>query len=419
MTGRYSTALAALALFSVLAPAATLAIEPVNSDKFNIASKVDLKQLTPENFVDLLTPAAKEEGSIVLYDFAPFTDYFQKSVIPKFEQTYGVKVEYAAVDGDQAVQQMIAAKRAGAAPPADVFFMPNGGVAAMDQEGALANLPLTTMLPSAQDLDPKIATVARGYKHGGIVVPFHRNQTAIAYDTRYVQPGSEPKTFEEILEYAKKNPKKFAMTHPDKGGSGGGFLESAILKFASADCQKRIYDYNVSEADAKAWAESSCLDPVIAYFKELVQYAEVTNGNEDTYALISNGAANVATVWEDGVLDFIAQGLMPPSVRTRLLTSGEVGDGDGIAIPSTTGKVEAALLFIDFVMRDEFQLLKLETIGSRTARTKLDVSGALKPEVVERLVPQDQYAQLTRPRISGAMSDAAVARFIVDVLKPQ
>ena len=419
MTGRYSTALAALALFGVLAPAATLAIEPVNSDKFNIASKVDLKQLTPENFVDLLTPAAKEEGSIVFYDFAPFTDYFQKSVIPKFEETYGVKVEYAAVDGDQAVQQMIAAKRAGAAPPADVFFMPNGGVAAMDQEGALANLPLTTMLPSAQDLDPKIATVARGYKHGGIVVPFHRNQTAIAYDTRYVQPGSEPKTFEEILEYAKKNPKKFAMTHPDKGGSGGGFLESAILKFASADCQKRIYDYNVSEADAKAWAESSCLDPVIAYFKELVQYAEVTNGNEDTYALISNGAANVATVWEDGVLDFIAQGLMPPSVRTRLLTSGEVGDGDGIAIPSTTGKVEAALLFIDFVMRDEFQLLKLETIGSRTARTKLDVSGALKPEVVERLVPQDQYSQLTRPRISGAMSDAAVARFIVDVLKPQ
>jgi ABC-type uncharacterized transport system YnjBCD substrate-binding protein len=401
-----------------LAPASALSVEPVNSDKFNVSSKIDLKKLTTANFAELLMPVAKEQASIVFYDFAPFTEYFQKTVIPKFQETYGIKVEYAAVDGDQAVQQMIAAKRAGAVPPADVFFMPNGGVAAMDHEGALANLPLSSMLPSAQDINPEAANVARGYKHGGIVVPFHRNQTAIAYDTRFVKPGSEPKSFEEILAYAKANPKKFAMTHPDKGGSGGGFLESAILKFASPDCLKRIYDYNVSEADAKAWANSACLDAVMAYFKELVQVAEVTNGNEDTYALISNGAANVATVWEDGVLDFIAQGLMPQSVRTRLLVSGEVGDGDGIAIPSTTTKLEAGLLFVDFVMRDQYQLLKLEKIGSRTARTKLDVTGALKPEVVERLVPQEQYSTLTRPRISGAMSDAAVARFIVDVLKP-
>ena len=38
------------------------------------------------------------------------------------------------------------------------------------------------------------------------------------------------------------------------------------------------------------------------------------------------------------------------------------------------------------------------------------MAGALKPEVVERLVPQDQTQTQAGPHL-GAMSDAAVARF--------
>ena len=63
----------------------------------------------------------------------------------------------------------------------------------------------------------------------------------------------------------------------------------------------------------------------------------------------------------------------------RPATSGGV-DNDQIARNAgiETSKLEAGLLFVDFVMRDEFQLAKLEAIGSRTARTKLDVASALK-----------------------------------------
>jgi hypothetical protein len=41
------------------------ATEPVNSNAFNVSTSIDLAQLTPQNFYDVLGPAAKAEESIV------------------------------------------------------------------------------------------------------------------------------------------------------------------------------------------------------------------------------------------------------------------------------------------------------------------------------------------------------------------
>ena len=68
-------------------------------------------------------------------------------------------------------------------------------------------------------------------------------------------------------------------------------------------------------------------------------------------------------------------------------------------------------------MSDEIQLYKLSVNGSRSARTKLDIAKALSPEVVERLVPQDRYDTLARPRIVGTVTDAASARFVSEILQ--
>ena len=66
--------------------------------------------------------------------------------------------------------------------------------------------------------------------------------------------GTEPKSFPELLAFAKANPQKVAITNPTKGGSGSGFLESAILAMTSKDCQARLYDYTLTPAEAEAWA---------------------------------------------------------------------------------------------------------------------------------------------------------------------
>ena len=394
------------------------AFEPVGGTEFNVKSTIDLKALTTANFYEMLVPEAVKEGTVVFYDFGESEKELFAEIIRRFEAKYpGVKVDYHQVDGEQSVQRLIAAKQAGQPSPVDLFWMPNGQVRVANEAGVIANLPLNTMLPSAPDLNQNAATVSRGCVHNGIVAPFHRNQTAIGFDTRVVPMGTEPKSFPELLAYAKANPMKVALTDPTKGGSGSGFLETAILAMATKDCQSRLYDYTLTEDEAKAWAAGPCLDPVLAYFKEIKPLVEFTNGNSDTLNLFTNGEINVGTVWEDMVFDFVGRGLIPPTIKARLMTEGEVGDGDGAMIPAGAVHVAGALLYMDFLMSDEIQLYKLMLNGSRSARTKLDIASALGEDVVTRLVPQDQYDTLARPRIVGTVTSAAAARFVVEILQ--
>ncbi len=399
--------------------ASALAIEPVNGAAFNVdAGGLNLKTLSAKNFLSRVSTLAKKQASLTFYDFTEsFSPLFKNEVLPRFEKKYGITVKYLPVDGAVAVQQLIAAKKANQPSPVDVFFISNGQVETAVEGGIVANLPLNTLLPSAPDLNQAAATVSRGFAHGGVVVPFHRNQTAIGYNTRFVASGSEPTTFEELLAYAKQNPKRFAMTNPSKGGSGGGFLESAILNFIKDEaCRKPLYDKRVDPPQAEKWA-TDCLAPVMAYFKELAPNVEITNGNTDTLTLIANGAAYVGTIWEDQAYDFMGRGLLPNTVKFRLLKSGQVGDGDGLMIPAGTQKLAAALLFTNFLLSDEIQALKLELNGSRSARTTLNVAKLLKPENAARLLPTDQYPTLSRPRINGDLSSAAQKRFTQDILQ--
>jgi ABC-type uncharacterized transport system YnjBCD substrate-binding protein len=86
-------------------------------------------------------------------------------------------------------------------------------------------------------------------------------------------------------------------------------------------------------------------------------------------------------------------------------------------VPSGTGNVAGALLFVDFILSDEIQLLKLELNGSRSARTRLDIGRGLPAQNVARLVPQEQYATLSRTRITGTLSTAATRRFVTEILQ--
>ena len=86
-------------------------------------------------------------------------------------------------------------------------------------------------------------------------------------------------------------------------------------------------------------------------------------------------------------------------------------------IPSGATHLAGALLFMDYLMSDEIQLYKLErqrfALGAHQARHR----AALGPEVVERLVPQEQYAEFARPRIVGTVTDAASERFVSEILQ--
>ena len=392
----------------------SLAVEPVAGDAFNVKAKIDVKTLDSSNFDATVTPVAKTEtgSELVFYDFADTLCDLLAKESQGFTAATGIKVKHVCVDGDTATQQLLAAQQAGGSPPADVFFGPNNNMRTLTKAGVIANIPLIKLLPNALDVEPEAATRSRGFEHGGTVVPFHRNQTVIAYNS--AQVANPPNTLEAVFDYAKANKLKVAVTNPTMGGSGSGFVESALLALAP-ECKDELYDFSLSEDHAKAVAEK-CMPKVVQFFKDRHDLIDFTNGNENSIQDIANGVVSFATVWEDDLYTLAAKGMVPKTVKPMLLSTGEVGDGDGLFIVSTTNKLEAALLYTNFLMSDQVQIDKLDQTGSRTARLKLVTAGKISEKLANYLVPDAAYHQSTRPRINGLISDAAADIFVKQVI---
>jgi hypothetical protein len=68
-------------------------------------------------------------------------------------------------------------------------------------------------------LDPEAARRSRVFEHGGTVLPFHRNQTVLAYN--WANVDQVPQTLDELFA-AEAEGGKVAITIPTEGGSGSG-----------------------------------------------------------------------------------------------------------------------------------------------------------------------------------------------------
>lgn len=407
------------ASITLLMSTTAFAVEPVGADTFNTDPGFDLATLTADNFYDVIVPLAKEEGSLTFYDFTDsFGPLFNDYIIPQFEEKYGITVDYIRGEGAAANQQLIAAHKAGVASPADAYFVSSGGLPLLTSEGVIANLPLQSLLPNGAALNPDIATITSGVEHGGIFVPFHRNQTDIVYNTSMVDEASVPTNFDGLLEWAKANPGKFIVTAPAGGGSGSGFLQSlAFAKVTGDECRAAFTNWTITEEEATAYAASDCMKPVWDYYTALLPVVEVTNGNADTLNLIANGAGAMGTAWEDMAYDFIGRGLLPPTVRQQLLEEGQVGGGDGLLLPVDGAHPAAGLLMLDFLISKEVQLEKLQINGSRSARTDLDPAAAFTPEQVARLIPTEQFAERAIVGMPAKLNAQLAAHFTANVLR--
>lgn len=411
------TILAASAI--VLLTSAAYAVDPIGADSFNFEPGFDLKTTTAANFHDVVEPLAKQEGSLTFYDFTDsFGPLFNERLIPEFESAYGITVNYVRGDAQAAAQQLLSAHAAGAKSPADVYFVSSGNVPLFLSSGVMANVPLNELLPNGTALDQQIATITGGIKHGGAYLPFHRNQTAIAYDSRAVPADQLPQNLDALAAWAKANPGKLIITSPAGGGSGSLFLQSiALAKVTGDDCRATFTNFTITKDEASAYAASDCMTPVWNFYKDILPSAEITNGNSDTLNLIANGGGSIGTAWEDMAYDFSNRGLLPPAVRLELLEEGQVGGGDGMFLPSNGSAPAAGLLFLDFMVSKDVQLTKLQRNGSRSARTDIDPAATFTPEQVQHLIPTDQFATRQRVSVPAVLNQAFVDYFVANLLR--
>ena len=226
-----------------------------------------------------------------------------------------------------------------------------GYVAAAESEDLFAKLDFS-LISDYQNV--KIQSAFDNEK----VVPYRGTTVVFAYDSARVP--EPPKTWEELTEWIKANPGRFAYNPPSTGGAGSGFVQTAIYK----DQPKETWT-SEDPANKSFW------DAGFAYLTELHPFMYQSGGrtlypnkNQGTLDLLINKEVDIIPAWADQVLSNLANEILPATVKLHQLDQALSGTDVVLALPSisTPEKAEASHDFINFMIGPEAQKICLETM---------------------------------------------------------
>lgn len=291
---------------------------------------------------------------------ANISDFFNNVVKPAFEAAnpgieLNVVIARPAAALDAVVQRALAALATKSDPQLDIIeqyepMLPAGGIEAglwTDfQKAGLANYGAVNKL-----------AIQTAYG-----LPYRGSQVLLAYDSTKLPKDKAPKTFADLVAWIKANPGQFIYNRPDKGGSGGNFINRVVHEVSGRDPLKfKVDNYTQASADevlAKAWAVLNDLAP------SLYEKGAYTSGNSASLQLLAQGAVTMIPAWSDQVLQAIAKGVLPETTGLVQLTDLALCGGFSQAVvPTNAAHREAALKFADFMLSQEMQTAVIEKLG--------------------------------------------------------
>src|SRR6478672_5158126 len=273
--------------------------------------------------------AAQTTLNVVSAGDQNMVDYVNNYLGPKFEQMNpGVKVRAVGTgpgdSGSQKIYEKLSAQqKAGTATwDVDVAVVHQRGAATMVDEKLL--MAYRNDIAAGKLVSRDSAKNALGANVDGYVLPMFHSQIAFAYNPDLVK--TPPKSFAELTEWVKKNPKQFGYNGVKGGMSGVGFVTgwvSANSRMADK-LEKGPYDPNMKAQ----------IDKALGGLKEFNQYVVMTPGNAGTLDMLNRGEIAMGPVWVDMFYTWQADGKIPPSVKLKLIGPGMPGQPMYYVIPA-------------------------------------------------------------------------------------
>jgi len=301
-------------------------------------------------FATALPAAGQTNLNVVTAGDQNMVDYVNDFLAPRFEKLNpGVKVRAVGTGpgdaGSQKIYEKLSAQQKAnvAAWDTDVAVVHQRGAATMVKENLL--MPYRNDIAAGKLVTRDSAKNALGANVDGYVLPMFHSQIAFAYNPDLVK--SPPKSFAELNEWVKKNPKQFGYNGVKGGMSGVGF----VMGWVSANSglgdklEKGPYD-----PAAKATIEKS-----LASLKTFNQNVVMTPGNAGTLDMLNRGEIAMGPVWVDMFYTWMADGKMNPKVKLSLPSPGLPGQPMYYVIPSKAANAALAKKFVDFAASPEIQ----------------------------------------------------------------
>ncbi|MFI4887891.1 MAG: extracellular solute-binding protein [Burkholderiales bacterium] len=298
-----------------------------------------------------VAPAAAETTlNVVSAGDQNMVDYVNNYLGPKFEQMNpGVKVRAVGTGpGDSGSQKIFekleAQQKAGMATwDIDVAVVHQRGAATMVNDKLL--MRYRDDVAAGKLVSRDTAKNALGANVDGYVLPMFHSQIAFAYNPDLVK--APPKSFAELTEWVKKNPKQFGYNGVKGGMSGVGFVMGWVE--ANTGMRDKL-ENGPFDPGAKA-----AIDKSLAGLKDFNQYVVMTPGNAGTLDMLNRGEIAIGPVWVDMFYTWMADGKMNPNVKLELPAPGLPGQPMYYVIPAKAANAALAKKFIDFAESPEVQ----------------------------------------------------------------
>lgn len=295
-------------------------------------------------------PAGAQTLTVITAGDQNMVDYVRDYLGPQFEKTHpGVKVVSVGTGpgdaGSQKIYEKLAAQKAANANTWDVDVM----VIHQKMAGQMVNeqmlLAYKDKVPTGKMVTSQTASNSLGANVDGYVIPMFQSQTAIAYNPDLVK--DVPNSYPELVEWVKKNPKKFGYNGIKGGMSGVAFVTGWVYAFGdnSDKLMKGPYD----AATKAAW------DKLLADLKSFNQNVVITPGNAGTLDMLNRGEIAMGPVWVDMFYTWMADGKLPPNMKLKLVAPGMPGQPMYYAIPAKAANAKLAEEFIALATSPEVQ----------------------------------------------------------------
>src|SRR6478735_6459450 len=277
-------------------------------------------------------------------------DYVNNYLAPKFEAANpGVTVRAVGTGpgdgGSQKIYEKLSAQqKAGNADwDVDVAVIHQLASATMVNEKLL--MPYRNDISAGKLVSRDTAKNALGANVDGYVMPMFHSQIVFAYNPELVK--APPRSFAELTEWVKKNPKQFGYNGVKGGMSGVGFVTGWVsANSGMADkLEKGPYDPNMKAQ----------IDKALGGLKEFNQYVVMTPGNAGTLDMLNRGEIAMGPAWVDMFYTWMADGKMNPKVKLSLPSPGLPGQPMYYVIPAKAANAAMAKKFINFAESPEVQ----------------------------------------------------------------
>jgi len=295
-------------------------------------------------------PASAQTLTVITAGDQNMVDYVRDFLGPQFEKTHpGVKVVSVGTGpgdaGSQKIYEKLAAQKAANSNAWDVDVM----VIHQKMAGQMVNeqmlLAYKDKVATGKMVSSPTASNALGANVSGYVIPMFQSQTALAYNSDLVK--DVPNTYAELVEWTKKNPKKFGYNGIKGGMSGVAFVTGWVYAFGGdADkLMKGPYDASTKAA----W------DKLLGDLKAFNQNVVITPGNAGTLDMLNRGEIAMGPVWVDMFYTWMADGKLPPNMKLKLVAPGMPGQPMYYAIPAKAANATLAEEFIALATSPEVQ----------------------------------------------------------------